>query len=133
MKDSKDDITSFKADMLEFKDDMTNFKTDMLEFKDDMTNFKTDMLEFKDKTEKSLCSLTQSVNEIQKFLIVMEHDMNEKFDALFVAFSATQDQHEFLKNDLNNQDIRLDRHSFRINALESKINLHSEQLAKLNS
>lgn len=110
----------------EFKEEMLDFKEEMTEFKADMLDFKADMLEFKNET-------TQALNNIQKFLVVMEHTMSEKFDALFSAFSTTQDQHELLKNDLNNQDIRLDRHSFRIDALESKTNLHSELLAKLNS
>ena len=109
------------------------FKEEMLEFKQEMTEFKGEMTEFKQETKEALFSLTQSVNELRKFLVVMEHNITEKIDTLFSAYSVNQDQHEEFNNRLNDSTTRIDRHSFRITALENKTNLHSKQLSKLNS
>lgn len=154
MLEFKQEMTEFKGEMTEFKQEMTEFKEEMLEFKahseekfkqndafqqemtefkQEMTEFKEEMLEFKKETKEALCSLTHAVNEIHNFLVVMEHNMTEKIDTLFSAYSVNQDQHEEFNNRLNDSTTRIDRHSFRITALENKTNLHSEQLSKLNS
>ena len=133
MLDFKGEMTEFKQEMTEFKEEMTEFKQEMLDFKEEMTEFKQEMLDFKEETKEALCSLTQAVNNIQNFLVVMEHNMTEKIDTLFSAYSVNQDQHEEFNNRLNDSTTRIDRHSFRITALENKTNLHSKQLSKLNS
>lgn len=140
MLEFKDDMTNFKSDMLEFKDDMTNFKSDMLEFKDDMTNFKSDMLEFKDdmkekwtQQDKFNNDIMNIVKDIHRSVLLTENYIHDRIPALLDAYSLNQEQHDEFDDRLNDINNRIDRHSFKINALEIKSTLHSEQLSKLNS
>ncbi|HXA59584.1 MAG TPA: hypothetical protein VNW94_10520 [Streptosporangiaceae bacterium] len=60
----KNDMTSFKDEMVTFKDDMTTFKDEMVEFKDDMTTFKDEMVTFKDETRERFDAVMASLAQI---------------------------------------------------------------------